>query len=567
MNASLQLPYRLHEQLESLTALVQQLRQEVTELRAENAALRQENAELRQQVCELRCEVGYWKSRHADAVRRNVKLQAELDQAKAETRQLTAERFGKQSEKQSTADRSNQLDDPPQQAATKNKRGQQPGRPAPRRRDYSHLPAREETIDLPDEAKVCAGCGKPLSDLGCTDDSEQIEIETTVYRRVIRRKRCRRTCDCENQPRTATAPAPPKLLPKTIYGTSVWTHLLLEKFHLQRPTHRTIEQLRLLGLSLAPGTIADGLKRIEPLMAPLYEAIRVHHVQSAYFHADETRWQVFVEKAGKIGHRWWLWLFAGEDSVVFVLDPSRSHDVPQSHFPHDAQGVLIVDRYSGYKAMQQVKDGKLVLAFCWAHVRRDFVRVGKGYPELKDWARTWLGHIRELYRLHRERLRHGSSTAEFAAADASLREQVEAMAAERDRALADDKLREPCRKTLVSLNEHWSGLTLFVDDPRIPLDNNYGERLIRNPAVGRKNYYGSGAEWAGRLAMMMFSIFATLVIWKINPRAWLIWYFDACSARGGQAPEDPATFLPWNLSAVRLEELRNPASESSSDTS
>ena len=216
MNASLQLPYRLHEQLESLTALVQQLRQEVTELRAENAALRQENAELRQQVCELRCEVGYWKSRHADAVRRNVKLQAELDQAKAEISQLKAERFGKQSEKQSTADRSNQLDDPPQQAATKNKRGQQPGRPAPRRRDYSHLPAREETIDLPDEAKVCAGCGKPLSDLGCTDDSEQIEIETTVYRRVIRRKRCRRTCDCENQPRTATAPAPPKLLPKTI---------------------------------------------------------------------------------------------------------------------------------------------------------------------------------------------------------------------------------------------------------------------------------------------------------------------------------------------------------------
>ena len=62
---------------------------------------------------------------------------------------------------------------------------------------------------------------------------------------------------------------------------------------------------------------------------------------------------------------------------------------------------------------------------------------------------------------------------------------------------------------------------MFVDDPRIPLDNNYGERLIRGPAVGRKNYYGSGAEWSGRLAMMMFSIFATLILWKINPRVWL----------------------------------------------
>jgi transposase len=357
---------------------------------------------------------------------------------------------------------------------------------------------------------------------------------------------------------------PPKLLPKSRYGTSIWIHLLLEKFHLQRPTQRTIEQLRLLGLSLAPGTITDGLKRIESLMTPVYEAIRTHHQLSTYFHADETRWRVFQEKAGKIGHRWWLWLFAGKDSVVFVLDPSRSHDVPQSHFADDVQGVLMVDRYSAYKAMQQVKDGQLVLAFCWAHVRRDFVRVGKGYPELKTWALQWLGRIRELYRLNRERLRHAPQTAEFAAADATLREHVALMAAQRDAELADDKLREPCRKTLVSLNEHWIGLTLFVDDPRIPLDNNYGERLIRNPAVGRKNYYGSGAEWAGRLAVMMFSIFATLIFWKINPRKWLSWYFDACAVSGGNGPDDPASYLPWNLSETRLAELQSSTSSEAS---
>ena len=109
------------------------------------------------------------------------------------------------------------------------------------------------------------------------------------------------------------------------------------------------------------------------------------------------------------------------------------------------------------------------------------------------------------------------------------------MAAQRDRELADDTLREPCRKVLVSLNEHWSGLTLFVDDPRIPLDNNYGERLIRNPAVGRKNYYGSGAEWSGRLAVMMFSIFATLALWKINPRKWLTLVFGSLCGERRQA--------------------------------
>jgi transposase len=550
MNASLLQTDSLSEQVQSLLTAVDRLRSEVDELR-------QENGELHQQVRELRCDVSYWKSMHARATQRNVKLQAELDQAKAEIRQLKAERFGKRSEKQSAVDRSNQLVDPENPTGPKNKRGQQPGRPAPKRRDYSHLPVRQETVDLPEDARVCACCGKPFEDLGHNDDSAQIEIETTVYRKVVRRKRYRRTCDCREQPRTVTAPLPPKLLPKSLYGTSIWTHLLLEKFHLQRPMHRTIEQLRLLGLNLAPGTIADGLQRIEPLMTPIYEAIRNHQVQSAYFHADETRWKVFVEKAGKIGHRWWLWLFAGEDSVFYVLDPSRSHDVPQSHFPDDVQGVLMVDRYSGYKAMRQVKDGTLVLAFCWAHVRRDFVRIGKGYSELKTWALQWLSRIRELYRLNRERLRLALGTPEFVAADALLREHVDSMAAQRDTELADARLREPCRKALVSLDEHWNGLTLFVDDPRIPLDNNYGERLIRGPAVGRKNYYGSGAEWSGRLAMMMFSIFATLILWKINPRAWLNWYFATCAAKGGQAADHPESFLPWNLTEARLTELRN----------
>ena len=155
------------------------------------------------------------------------------------------------------------------------------------------VPSRTEALCLH------ADLGEPLADLGQSDPCEQLEIETIIYRRVVRRKRYRRTCQCQDQPRTVTAPPPPKLLPKSIYGTSIWIHLLLEKFHLQRPTHRTIEQLRLLGVCLAPGTITDGLKRIEPLLTPIYDAIRDRHIQSKYFQADETRWKVFVEKAGK----------------------------------------------------------------------------------------------------------------------------------------------------------------------------------------------------------------------------------------------------------------------------
>lgn len=522
-----------------------------TDLRSLVAEMREEISQLRREVSELRCEAGYWKSRHADAVHRIQKLQQDLDQAHAEIRKLKADLFGKKSEKQPSADRSNDLDDPQDRGrANKKKRGQQPDRPGPTRRDYSHLPVREEFIDIPPEACVCGRCGKPLADLGQTEDSEQVEIELVVYRRRIRRSRYRQACNCPG-PRTRTAAMPPKLIPKGRYGNSLWVHLLLEKFHSGRPIQRTIEQLRLYGLLLAAGTIADGLKRILPLLEPIYAALCARNVESAFHHADETRWLVFAEKQGKRSYRWWLWVFAGEDTVVYVLDPTRSHDVPEGHFPPDAEGVLIVDRYSAYKAMQQVQAGKLILAFCWAHVRRDFVRVGKGYPESKDWALSWLRSIRELYRLHRERQQQDLSSPEYAAVDARLRQHVDAMCQRRDVELADPKLREPCRKALASLKEHWSGLTVFLDDPRIPLDNNRAERLIRHPAVGRKNYYGSAAEWAGRLATIMFSILATLKLWKINPRLWLTWYLESCAAAGGKAPSDITPFLPWNLSDER----------------
>ena len=213
--------------------------------------------------------------------------------------------------------------------------------------------------------------------------------------------------------------------------------------------------------------------------------------------------------------------------------------------------------------MAQVKNGTLVLAFCWAHVRRDFVRVGKGWPELKGWALAWLQRIRALYRWNRQRLRHPAD----AAADAALRQAVAALQQQCLTELADPALRAPCRKVLTSLQEHWSGLTLFVADPRIPMDNNLSERRLRGPALGRKNYYGSGALWSGRLAAMLFSLLATLRLWKINPRLWLRWYLDHCAAAGGQAPPDLQPFLPWNLSEEQRRELTERASAAEPDSS
>jgi transposase len=511
--------------------------------------LERELGELRREVSELRCEVGYWKSRHADAVKRSEQLAEELRQAKGEIRTLRDERFGRKSEKAPHTDRSNDLLDPLESSAASRKRGAQPGQEGHGRRDYSHLPMVEEFVSLPMESLSCPLCGKPAARMSATEDSELLEIDVRAHRRRIRRRRYRATCDCDPARPALTAAPPPKLIPKGNYGISIWVHVLLDKYASYRPTERLLGQLEQYDLDLPAGTVNDGLKRIEPMMQPIYEALRKRNRQGDFHQADETRWLVFVLLDGKKGHGWWLWVILSADTVLYLLASSRSHEVPQSHFGRQASGVLEVDRYSGYKAMAQVKSGLMVLAFCWAHVRRDFVRVGKGWSELTPWALSWLRRIRHLYQVNRERLQSALGTPEFQPQDALLRQAVEAMRVQAMEELSDPQLRQPCRKVLESLQEHWTGLLRFVDDPRIPMDNNASERAGRGPAVARKNFYGSGSLWSGRLAATMFSLFATLAHWKLNPRKWLTWYLESCAAAGGKTPQDIRPFLPWNLSA------------------
>jgi transposase len=531
-----------------LSELVRQLRCEVLQLRQDVGQLRRENAELRQQV-------GYWKALHARAVLRAEQLEAGLEQLRGENRKLQDQLFGRKSESASSLDRSNRLEgeeDPP--PCTPPKRGQRTDRPGPTRRDYGHLPVVEELRELPAEQRVCPRCGAALSPSD-TEDSEQLEIDVRAYRRRIRRRRYRRTCTCSNCPRTFTAAPASKLIPKGVLGVSIWVEILLDKFSSYRPTERLLSHWRLLGLDLAAGTVAGGLERLEPLLRPVYEALLARNAQAAFAQADETRWMVFIDLEGKTGHRWWLWVFLGEDTVAFRLDATRSHEVPEGHFPTDARVVLMVDRYSAYKAMAQVKRGNVVLVFCWSHVRRDFVTLGKGWPEHKEWALAWLQRIRDLYRHHRRRRISEAGGAEFIAADAAVRQSVTVMQCQADAELAGPKLPTPCRKVLVSLQEHWDGLTRFVDDLRIPLDNNASERQARGPALGRKNYYGSGALWSGRLAAMLFSLFATLTMAKINIRTWLTWFLENCAENGGRVPSDINPFLPWKMSEEKRRAL------------
>ena len=102
-------------------------------------------------------------------------------------------------------------------------------------------------------------------------------------------------------------------------------------------------------------------------------------------------------------------------------------------------------------------------------------------------------------------------------------------------------------KVLATLDREWDGLARHRDFPDAALDNNISERALRTPVVGRKNYYGSHAEWSAHLAARVWTITATAERHGLEPLTYLTEYLTACAQAGGKPLEGQALdqFLPW----------------------
>jgi transposase len=505
-----------------------------------------------QEYVQLKWDAHYWQMSHQRAVGREAELKARIETLLAQVRDLRQRLFGRKTEK-STA-QSEQQRKPPQ---AKRPRGQQPGSRGHGRVDFSHLPEREDLRELNEAQRCCPNCGKLAAEFSPSEDSEVIEIEVEAYRRVIRRKRYRPSCDCAYLPGIMTAPAPPRLIPKGILGISLWVEILLAKYLYAQPTQRLLRSWTSLELPLPQGTVIGGLKKLAPMFTPVTQALQVQQLTEGLCHADETGWRVFEPLADKVGYRWYLWVFRSASAMVYVMAPGRGAKVPLKYFSKLlVQTVVVCDRYAAYKKLARIVG--LILAFCWAHVRRDFLTLARGYPDTEAWAMGWVQRIGTLYHLNDARVAVRDQPLSFAAADGELRAHLAQMVAERDAQIADASLRRVARKVLVSLQNHWEGLTVFVERPgTIAMDNNAAETALRNEVLGRRAYYGSGSVWAAHLAGSLFSILMTLVhCWQINPRRWLQEYLQACAEQGGHAPKDLSPFLPWLMSAERLAAMR-----------
>ena len=349
-------------------------------------------------LIQLKADCNSYKSLHQKSQEKITRLEAELELANAKIKDLQQRLFGKKTEKSATS---------PSEATpatgSKRPRGQQKGSKGHgRTTNADHIEIEDEILSVDLNAHCCSQCGKPPQLTGETGDFYEFkEVEVRAYTRRVYPPILQSTCQCTPQP-VLISPAIPQLIPRSPYGLSFWTEVLVSKFHYARPTHRLLMDLKDQGMPVSAGSVAGGLQILAPLFDPIIEAFYSRQMQETVFHCDETRWPVFVPIAGKVGSRWYLWVTRSASVVYFDIDPGRSAAVPGAHFAGlqinrvagkmIAKAIIVCDRYSAYKKLMRLCND-IYLAFCWAHVRRDFLDAGRSFESLEDWALEWKARI------------------------------------------------------------------------------------------------------------------------------------------------------------------------------
>ncbi|MGD0069450.1 MAG: IS66 family transposase [Streptosporangiaceae bacterium] len=553
------------------------------------AAALEANRELARLTAELREENGRLREENGRLRAENTEQAAELEKLRADLAVLQRMVFGRSSERSRPGSGADPGGDAGGDGAGVRERGRGGKRgPGARagRRDYSHLPRVEVIWDFEGGGYCCPECGAPFTGLGSDHVTEQLDWLVVVRVRADCRRRYRRACDCR-VPATVTAPGPPKAIGKGLFANGFLAMLFTERFVAGRSMNSLATGLARQGAQIAPGTLAGACAQAGALLVPLEEAITARSRGSWHLHADETTWRVFAPLEGDGPAKWWLWVFLGPDTACFVMDATRSGAVLARHAGIDREtGQLTADDDDGgprrlvvssdfYAVYQSAgkKAGGLVNLYCWAHIRRYFVRAGDANPaQLGYWTAAWLERIKDLYAAHAQLMTAWAEAAapaprEAAAAAARLDEAgaawdeaIGVIDEARKKQMTAPGLQEPAKKALATLDREWDGLTAHRDYPMIGADNNPAERALRRPVVTRKNAYGSRNEDAARLAARIWTVTATAEMAGLNVIAYLTAYLDECGRNSGKPPAGPdlERFLPWHASPEDLRAWAQP---------
>lgn len=398
-----------------------------------------------------------------------------------------------------------------------------PPKPPRPRAGRQPLPAHLPRIEVRHEPESCT-CGQCGGDLILIreDISEQLDVEPAKFS-VIRNIRPQYACKpCE----TITAAAiPAAVIDGGMASVGLLTWIMVSKYVDHLPLYR-LEQIAARDqVVLAQSTLADWVGRVGVTLQPLVDRLIYHLMQADMLHADETPVAQLEPGRGKT-RKAYLWAYRSNDLaqamriIVFDYQTGRSGEHARN-FLGSWQGHLLVDDYSGYKALFSVLRAvapPCIELGCWAHARRKFFDLHSANKS--PMALEMLQRIGVLYGIEaegkdlsiedRKRLRAEKSLPALVALHTWL-EQTRAKTANGGGSA----------KALDYTLKRWPSLLRYAETGHLPIDNNAVENCIRPIAIGKKNWLFAGSERAGKRAANIQSLFATAKLNGLDPYAWL----------------------------------------------
>ena len=289
-------------------------------------------------------------------------------------------------------------------------------------------------------------------------------------------------------------------------GVELLLSIVIGKFLHHLPHYRQVTKtLKDAGINLSKQTVWDWTRRTAELLEPLWELMREKLLTLDCLAADETTTPMVDRgRPGSQTKTTYLWQYRGFDGgaapyTVFDFALTRAHTAPEA-FLGDFDGTLLSDGYTAYRSLPGITH-----AGCMAHARRKFDEAMATSPVIAARAVALIG---KLYRVEKEcksldadarrAVRHRQSSGIMLRLRLFLEQ-------ERPNVVPQSKI----GKAITYALNQWSALCRFVDDGRLPIDNNAVEREMKAIATGRKNWMFFGSERGGRAAAIIYSIIAS----------------------------------------------------------
>lgn len=402
--------------------------------------------------------------------------------------------------------------------------GEPPAEKDPKQKQKGHGPREQPNLpivdcdhELAESERTCSQCGSGLTEIaGQTEDSEEI---TVVERRfiLIRHRRKKYRCSCNGE--VKTAPAPLKL---TVgkesrgrrYSIDFAVEVAIGKYINHLPLERQVQMMKREGLIADSQTLWDQLEGLARVLGPTAEANRQRVMASPIIGADETGWRLLAGKPPDKGSKqWWSWALASPEAVTYQILDNRSKSAAKEVLA-GYEGIVMTDGYGVYAGV--AKDTpEIKLAHCWAHVRRKFFEADEITPGVGQEAIKLIGQLYAVEKDFKGRPEERKA----------LRQDRSRPIVDQLRTLAYDHCGLPGSKItkayryMLSL---WTGLTVFLENPNVPLDNNATERALRGTVVGRKNHLGSKSKRGTEVTALFYGLLETAKLVGAEPRRYLI---------------------------------------------